>query len=36
MESTLSQGIAPAELALVNGKGATPFAQQTVVLTKQA
>jgi transposase len=36
MESTLSQVIAPSELAPVNGKGATPFAQQTVVLTKQA
>jgi transposase len=36
MERTLSQVIAPSELALVNGKGATPFAQQTVVLTKQA
>ena len=36
MERTLSQGIAPSELALINGKGATPFAQQTVVLTKQA
>ena len=36
MESTLSQVIAPSELAPVNGKSATPFAQQTVVLTKQA
>jgi transposase len=36
MESTLSQALAPSELAPVNGKGATPFAQQTVVLTKQA
>ena len=36
MESTLSQVLAPSELAPVNGKGATPFAQQTVVLTKQA
>src|SRR5215469_16489491 len=36
MESTLSHVIAPSELAPVNGKGATPFAQQTVVLTKQA
>jgi hypothetical protein len=36
MESPLSQVIAPSELAPVNGKGATPFAQQTVVLTKQA
>ena len=36
MESTLPQVIAPSALAPVNGKGATPFAQQTVVLTKQA
>ena len=36
MESTLSQVIVPSEHAPVNGKGATPFAQQTVVLTKQA
>ena len=36
MESTLSQGITPSELAPVNGKGATPLAQQTVILTKQA
>jgi transposase len=36
MERTLSHVIAPSELAPVNGKGATPFAQQTVVLTKQA
>ena len=36
MESTLPQVIAPSELAPVQGKGATPFAQQTVVLTKQA
>jgi transposase len=36
MESTLSQVIAPSELAPVNGKGATPFAHQTVGLTKQA
>jgi transposase len=36
MERTLSQVIAPSELAPVNGKGATPFAQQTVILTKQA
>src|SRR5215471_3309445 len=36
MESTRSQVLAPSELAPVNGKGATPFAQQTVVLTKQA
>jgi transposase len=36
MESPLSHVIAPSELAPVNGKGATPFAQQAVVLTKQA
>ena len=36
MESTLSQVIASSEHAPGNGKGATPFAQQTVVLTKQA
>ena len=36
MESTRSAVIAPSKLAPVNGKGATPFAQQTVVLTKQA
>src|SRR5215831_14416208 len=36
MESALSQVIASSELTPVNGKGATPFAQQTVVLTKQA
>ena len=36
MESTLPHVIAPSELAPVKGKGATPFAQQTVVLTKQA
>ena len=36
MESSLSHVIASSELAPVNGKGATPFAQQTVVLTKQA
>jgi transposase len=35
MKSTLPQGIAPAELAPVDGKAAPPFAQQTVVLTKQ-
>src|SRR5262245_63949869 len=35
MESSLSQ-VAPSELAPFNGKGATPFAQQTVILTKQA
>jgi hypothetical protein len=36
MESTLRQVISTAELAPVNGNGVTPFAQQTVVLTKQA
>jgi transposase len=36
MESTLPQVIASSELAPVNRNGATPFAQQTVVLTKQA
>src|SRR5262249_58823757 len=36
MESPRSHVIAPSELAPSNGKGATPFAQQTVVLTKQA
>ena len=36
MESTLSEVIASSELVPVHGKGATPFAQQTVVLTKQA
>ena len=36
IESTPPPVIAPSELAPVNGKGATPFAQQTVVLTKQA
>ena len=36
MESTLPHVIVPSELAPVNGKGATPFAQQTVVLTNQA
>src|SRR5918911_5322560 len=36
MENTLPHVIVPSELAPVNGKGATPFAQQTVVLTKQA
>jgi transposase len=36
MESTLSHVIAPSELAPVSGIGTTPFAQQTVVLTKQA
>ena len=36
MESTLPPVIAPSELAPVNGKAEPPFAQQTVVLTKQA
>jgi transposase len=36
MESTLPQVNATSELALVNQNGATPFSQQTVVLTKQA
>jgi transposase len=36
MEHTLPQTISPAELAPVKGTGATPFSQQTVVLTKQA
>ena len=36
MENTLLQAIAPAELGLVKGTGATPFSQQTVALTKQA
>src|SRR2546426_11937387 len=36
MENTLPQAISPSELAPVNGTGATPFSQQTVVLTKQA
>jgi transposase len=36
MESSLPQVIVPSELAPVNRKGATPFAQQTGVLTKQA
>src|SRR5215475_4571372 len=36
MESPLSHSLAPSELAAVNGKGATPFGQQSVVLTKQA
>ena len=36
MEHTLPQAISPAELGPVKGTGATPFAQQTVVLTKQA
>jgi transposase len=36
MERPLPHVIAPSELAPVHGKGATPFGQQTVVLTKQA
>jgi transposase len=36
MESTLSHVISPAERAPGNETGTTPFAQQTVVLTKQA
>src|SRR6266478_2464200 len=36
MEHTLLQATSPSELAPVNGHGATPFSQQTVVLTKQA
>jgi len=35
MESTQPQLISTSELAPVNGNGATPFSQQTVVLTKQ-
>ena len=36
MENTLPQAISTSELAPVNGTSATPFSQQTVVLTKQA
>jgi transposase len=36
MESTLPHVISPSELALEDETGTTPFAQQTVVLTKQA
>lgn len=36
MDNTLPQAMSPSELAPVNGHGATPFSQQTVVLTKQA
>src|SRR5712691_5056125 len=36
MENTLPQAISPSELGPVKGTGATPFSQQTVVLTKQA
>ena len=35
MENTLPQAISTAELGPVKGTGATPFSQQTVVLTKQ-
>jgi hypothetical protein len=35
MESTLPQVISASGLVLGNGSGAPPFAQQTVVLTKQ-
>jgi len=36
MESTLPQAMSTSELAPVHEDGATPFSQQTVVLTKQA
>src|ERR671924_414554 len=36
MESPLPHVISTSERALVNGNSATPFSQQTVVLTKQA
>jgi transposase len=36
MESTLPHAISPSELAPGDATGTTPFAQQTVVLTKQA
>src|SRR5216684_5090473 len=36
MESTLPQVMSTSELAPVHEGGATPFSQQTVVLTKQA
>ena len=36
MENTLPQAVFTSELAPVKGTGATPFSQQTVVLTKQA
>jgi transposase len=36
MESPLPHVISPSELVPVNGNATTPFAQQTVVLTKQA
>ena len=35
MDNTLPQAMSPSELTSVNGHGATPFSQQTVVLTKQ-
>ena len=35
MDHTLPQAMSPSELTSVNGHGATPFSQQTVVLTKQ-
>src|SRR5262245_34817094 len=35
MESTHPQSISASEFAPVNGQSATPFSQQTVVLTKQ-
>ena len=36
MENTLPQAIATSERGPVKGPSATPFSQQTVVLTKQA
>src|SRR5438552_18257393 len=36
MENTLPQAVFTSELAPVKGTGATPFSQQSVVLTKQA
>jgi hypothetical protein len=36
MESTLPHVISPSDLAPEDETGTTPFAQQTVVLTKQA
>jgi len=36
MDNTLPQALSTAELGPVKGTGATPFSQQTVVLTKQA
>src|SRR2546426_8386457 len=35
MKTPLPQAISPSELAPVNGTGATPFSQQTVVLTRR-